>query len=121
NPSGIWYTSSSGIWQTVWLEPVATAHVDRLDMTPDLATNTLRLTVRSSGTSTQRVVVTALDGDRGVGTVSGAPGVELRLPVPDPKLCTPDHPFLYGIRVTLQDGTRPVDTVGGGFGMRSGS
>jgi hypothetical protein len=51
--------------------------------------------------------------------VSGAPGAELRLPVPDPKLWTPDHPFLYGIRVTLEDGNRPVDTVGGYFGMRS--
>ena len=30
-PSGIWYTPSSGIWQTVWLEPVAGAHIDRLD------------------------------------------------------------------------------------------
>jgi Concanavalin A-like lectin/glucanases superfamily/PA14 domain/Glycosyl hydrolases family 2, sugar binding domain/Glycosyl hydrolases family 2/Glycosyl hydrolases family 2, TIM barrel domain len=119
NPSGIWYTSSSGIWQTVWLEPVAAAHADRLDMTPDLATGTLHLTVRTSGTTTQRVVASAFDGDRRVGTVSGAPGAELRLPVPNPKLWTPDRPFLYGIRVTLEDGNRPVDSVGGYFGMRS--
>jgi hypothetical protein len=36
-PGGIFYTGSSGIWQTVWLEPVAAAHVDKLDITPSLA------------------------------------------------------------------------------------
>jgi len=120
NPSGIWYTPSSGIWQTVWMEPVTTAHVEKLDMTPDPAAGTLRLTVRTSGTTTERVVATAWDGATKVGTVSGAPGRELRLPVPDPKLWTPDNPFLYGVKVVLEDASRrPVDTVGGYFGMRS--
>ena len=27
-PGGIWYTPTSGIWQTVWLEPVSAAHID---------------------------------------------------------------------------------------------
>ncbi|OLB67445.1 MAG: hypothetical protein AUI10_00135, partial [Actinobacteria bacterium 13_2_20CM_2_72_6] len=119
NPSGIWYTPSSGIWQTVWMEPVATAHIERLDMTPDLATGTLHVTVRTSGTTTERVVATAWDGERKVGTVSGAPDRDLVLPVPKPKLWTPDTPFLYGIAVALQDGDRPLDTVRGYFGMRS--
>src|SRR5581483_4343202 len=48
NPGGIFYTATSGIWQTVWLEPVAPAHVDSLDMTPDLSASALRLTVDAS-------------------------------------------------------------------------
>ncbi len=60
---GILYTSSSGIWQSVWMEPVARqGFVERLDMTPDIDTSTLRLTVATGGGShglTVRAVVRA--------------------------------------------------------------
>jgi hypothetical protein len=116
NPSGIWYTSSSGIWQTVWLEPVAAAHIDRLDLVPNLQNNTLQLTAAGSpGT----VVATAWDGGRLVGAVTGAANIALALKVPHPKLWSPDHPFLYDLKVTLIAGHRPVDQVGSYFGMRS--
>src|SRR5438477_11795512 len=98
NPSGIWYTSSSGIWQTVWLQPVSASHVDRLDLVPNLANNTLQLTaVGAPGT----VVATAWDGGRLVGTVTGATNTAFALKVPHPKLWSPDHPFLYDLKVTL--------------------
>ncbi len=47
DPAGLFYTGASGIWQTVWLEPVRAAHVDKLDITPDLAG--LTVTPRVSG------------------------------------------------------------------------
>nr|WP_240948163.1 LamG-like jellyroll fold domain-containing protein [Planosporangium mesophilum] len=119
NPSGIWYTPSSGIWQTVWMEPVAPAHIDRLDMTPDLTDGTLKLTVRASGVTGQRVEATAWDGDTKVGSVTGPVGTALALPVPHAKLWNPDKPFLYDLKVALVDGHRPVDRVGSYFGMRS--
>ena len=31
NPKGIWYTAVSGIWQTVWLEPVPETHIESLN------------------------------------------------------------------------------------------
>jgi hypothetical protein len=117
DPSGIWYTPSSGIWQTVWMEPVSAAHIDRLDMVPDPASNTLKLTAVASGG--ERVEATAWDGDRKVGTVTGAVGTALALPVPHAKLWSPDHPFLYDLKVRLIAGNRPVDMVGSYFGMRS--
>ena len=49
NPNGIWYTAVSGIWQTVWLEPVPAAHIRELAMTPDIDAHELRLTVRRGG------------------------------------------------------------------------
>lgn len=116
---GIFYTPSSGIWQTVWMEPVAAAHVDRIDATPDLAAKALRLTVRATGVTTQTVEATAYAGDEKVGTVSGPAGTELRLPVPKPHLWTPDDPYLYTLKVRIQDHGRPVDDVGSYFGMRS--
>ncbi|WP_377268103.1 LamG-like jellyroll fold domain-containing protein [Peterkaempfera sp. SMS 1(5)a] len=121
DPSGIWYTPSSGIWQTVWMEPVAEASIDSLVLTPNLADSSLAVTVRpGAGTGpTAKVTATAYtaQGDK-VGEVTGAPGAALRLPVPKAHLWSPDHPYLYDLEVTLTDG-HSKDRVGSYFGMRS--
>jgi concanavalin A-like lectin/glucanase superfamily protein/PA14 domain-containing protein/glycosyl hydrolase family 2 len=122
NPSGIFYTSVSGIWQTVWMEPVATAHISRLDMTPDVADESLRLTVRAEGATDQVAVVTARDKGHTVGSVVGPVDTELRVPVPEPKLWSPERPFLYDLDVELKPAAgsgRPVDVVHSYFGMRT--
>jgi hypothetical protein len=116
---GIFYTPSSGIWQTVWMEPVAAAHIDRIDATPDLAAKALRLTVRATGVTTQTVEATAYAGHEKAGTVSGPAGTTLRLPVPHPHLWTPDDPYLYTLKVRIRDGDHVVDEAGSYFGMRS--
>ena len=110
-PGGIFYTPTSGIWQTVWLEPVA----DRprsaaLDADPDLADNTLRVRVVTGGTS----AATACSPRRStaarvVGTATGAPAPSSRVPVPNAHLWSPDDPFLYDLRVTLRNGAAHVD------------
>ncbi|MFJ4699941.1 AbfB domain-containing protein [Streptomyces sp. NPDC088768] len=116
---GIFYTSASGIWQTVWLEPVAPAHITRLDMTPDLGTSTLRTTVRAAGANSRQVRVTVSTGGRTVGTATGTVGGALSVPVPSPHLWTPEDPFLYDVRAELLDGTTVTDTTGSYTGMRS--
>ncbi|GAB1513850.1 LamG-like jellyroll fold domain-containing protein [Actinophytocola sp. KF-1] len=113
---GIFYTGSSGIWQTVWLEPVRSRHVTKLDMTPRLADSSLRLTTRSNIEGTVEAV--AYDKGRIVGRVRGPANEELRVPVPNAKLWSPDSPFLYDLKVTLYDGRTKVDEVGSYFGMR---
>ncbi len=123
SPGGIFYTASSGIWQTVWLEPVAAAHITRLDMTPDLGNNTLRVIVRAQGVAAgQTVSVAAFDGARQVGTVTGAANQELRIPIPNARLWSPDDPFLYDVKATLLQGgqgSQTIDEVGSYMGMRS--
>ena len=127
NPGGIFYTPSSGIWQTVWMEPVSAAHITRLDMTPDLASGTLRLTVLADNAQGNVVRAVAYDGNKKVGSVTGPANTELRLPVSNPKLWSPDSPFLYDLKVSLMDGTRgkgkakgkTADEVESYFGMRS--
>ena len=119
NPGGIFYTPSSGIWQTVWMEPTNSAHIDRLDMTPNLDDNSLSLNVKAGGVTDQVVQAIAYDGNREVGRVTGPANEQLKLPVPNPKLWSPDNPFLYDLKVNLLDKNRQVDTVGSYFGMRS--
>ncbi|MEU8651530.1 LamG-like jellyroll fold domain-containing protein [Streptomyces sp. NPDC048737] len=119
DPGGIFYTQSSGIWQTVWMEPVADTFVDNVVTTPDIDTGSLAVTVESEGASTKaRVEAVARDGlGRVVGRVSGPANEELRLPVAEQHLWSPDDPYLYDLDVKLTDG-RSVDRVSSYFGMR---
>lgn len=113
DPSGIWYTPSSGIWQTVWMEPVAPDHVDTLKLIPDAATG--RLTVEAKGVRDGvRITATAYDRGREVATASGRTGRPLPLTIRDPHLWSPDDPFLYDLKVSVG-----ADRVGSYFGMRS--
>ncbi|MFZ4129363.1 LamG-like jellyroll fold domain-containing protein [Streptomyces cellulosae] len=119
SPGGIWYTQSSGIWQTVWMEPVAETSIDNVVTTPDIDTRTLAVTVESAGASaTARVEAVARD-HRGkvVGKVTGPANRQLKLPVANQHLWSPDDPYLYDLDVTLKDG-RSTDTVDSYFGMR---
>ncbi len=110
----IMYTPSSGIWQTVWLEPVSENHIDALKMVPDLDGGFLKLTVTGHGV----VHAVVSDSGREIAQVSGAAGSELKLAIPDPKRWSPDSPFLYDLRVTLKSKDQVVDSVTSYFGMR---
>ncbi|MGW2433660.1 PA14 domain-containing protein [Streptomyces sp. NPDC001640] len=113
DPSGIWYTPTSGIWQTVWLEPVARDHVDQLKLTPHVDSGTL--TVEPQGVRDGvSVTATAYDGKHKVATATGRTGEPLSLRIPHARLWSPDHPFLYDLRVSVG-----ADRVGSYFGMRS--
>ncbi|MEV0848425.1 PA14 domain-containing protein [Streptomyces sp. NPDC049954] len=112
DPSGIWYTPSSGIWQTVWMEPVAADHADSLKLTPDVKGQKVAVDVRGVRDGVP-VTATAYDGKRKVATANGRTGSTLNVPVRDPHLWSPDDPHLYQLKVRVGD-----DEVGSYFGMR---
>jgi hypothetical protein len=119
NRQGFRYQPTGGIWQTVWLEPVADAHIEDFTATPDVDEEALEVLVDVAGTASG-LVVTAEAFDRGqsVGMVSGSPDQALQLPVPNPKLWSSDEPYLYDVKITLRRGSTVVDEVTGYFGMR---
>jgi len=113
------YERTSGIWQTVWLESVPETSIERLAFVPDIQAGRLLVTVRLRGTTKScRVKLQALDGDRVVGEATGAPGAKIALPVPSPKLWSPDEPFLYGLKAALVREGETIDVVESYFGMR---
>ncbi len=118
-PEGIFYTPTSGIWQTVWLEPVPTNCIDDLRLTPDVDARVLRLRVNTgSRDESAQVEAQALVAGKVVGQVTGPANKELSLPMAAMHLWSPDDPFLYDLRITLKAGGRVTDSVTSYFGMR---
>jgi beta-galactosidase/beta-glucuronidase len=125
---GIFYTGTSGIWQTVWLEPVPKTHIVSLRITPDIDTAAVKIEVAAVTLQDDVVLrVSAMDGRRNVNTASvnlpsPSPGRSLvrsfDLPVPEPKLWSPRSPFLYNLKVSLEQGHKTIDEVSSYFGMR---
>ncbi|MCX7011569.1 MAG: hypothetical protein NTW86_03210 [Candidatus Sumerlaeota bacterium] len=113
------YPATTGIWQTVWIEPVPSAAIDRLVLTPDVDHGALTATIRLRGEGKScSVELRAFDGERLVGSAEGAPSQAISLKVPDAKLWSPDAPFLYDLKATLKRDGQTVDEVAGYFGMR---
>lgn len=111
-PEGIWYTPVTGIWQTVWLEPVATDHIASVKAIPDIDRQVMGVTVgTSTGCGTDVVEVKLLDKGKVLASAKGVPGKELRLPVSDPRLWSPADPYLYDLAVSLVKNGKTIDEV----------
>jgi beta-galactosidase/beta-glucuronidase len=111
NPNGIWYTPVSGIWQTVWMEPVPKQnYIDEVRVTPDVDSSRLRVDVLLNtpiNNPTGAIRITALEGGQTLATTLVREGRPAYLSVKNPKLWTPDSPFLYDLRVELVTVTDP--------------
>ena len=100
-PRSIWYTAVTGIWQTVWTEPVPAQHIKDLVIGSDAAAGTISVTVLPSAAGAGTAHVVARDGSRIVADASGAAGQPILLRIAQAKLWSPDSPFLYDLRVSL--------------------
>jgi len=115
-PHGIMYTAVTGIWQTVWLEPVPRVHVAGLVITPDVDGGRVRLAAAVEG-GPARVHATLYDGAVAVAETEGAAGDTLALRIARPRLWSPSDPWLYGLQVRLV-GPGGGDAVRSYVGMR---
>ena len=118
-PEGIWYTSVTGIWQTVWLEQVPESSIASLEMTSDIDANVFRLRVNARGVAdSYQVEAIASVGGVQVAQQRGAVDDLLEVVIDDPRLWSPEDPFLYNLTVRLVGDGDPVDEVTSYFGMR---
>ena len=118
-PEGVWYTPVTGIWQTVWLEPVPVCHITNVRTTPDIDLRRINVTVTTSENFTDRVRVKVFDGEQLVteGLAVNKQAIELTMPE-NAKLWSPQSPFLYKTEVTLENNGKIVDKVNGYVAMR---
>ena len=121
NPRGIWYSPVTGIWRTVWLEPVPKAHIRSLTIVPDVDKQAVRITVGVPGAGKGAAITIRRAGKTELKPVAGKPNSEIVVPVASPHLWSPGDPYLYEIDVVLLRGaydSMPADSVRSYFGMR---
>jgi hypothetical protein len=115
-PKSIWYTQCSGIWQTVWLEPVPQAYIDKLKITPDLDASSIRIRISLAGSDRYSAGWHVRVYDAGTQIAEGeatSTTEEIIVPIQEPKLWSPDSPHLYDLVVETEK-----DQVKSYFGMR---
>ena len=118
-PHSIWYTPTSGLWQTVWLEPVSAAHIKDLKITPDVDNSAVTVQpITTSSLGNYSVEVTVRDGRTRVYQASITPGGRMTLPVKGARLWSPEDPHLYQLEARLKLGSTTIDKVDSYFGMR---
>lgn len=121
-PNGIWYTPISGIWQSVWMEPVPSQGIKSYEVVTNLQDSSISLKVKKlvedKRTTIQSVIVEVLDGRNVVAKQTVNPDNISTIKIPNPKLWHPDKPFLYDLKLTYTEDGKTVDSVKGYFGMR---
>ena len=111
---GFWYTSTSGIWQTVWMEAVSENYIASYNVTPDIDNAVVMLKTAVIGDGELKIKI--YDGETVV--AEKAISAEDKIAVPDMKLWSPESPFLYDFVLELSKGGEVVDSIKGYFGMR---
>ena len=112
---GFWYTATSGIWQTVWLEPVNKCHIESLKLVPDIDKGVIGVKVSLNCECEAKLFAKVLEADKAV--FDGEIPESGQIPVPNAKLWSPEDPFLYSLELTLDCGGEK-DEVSSYFGMR---
>ena len=113
------YTFTSGIWQTVWLEPVPSTYIKKLVITPDVNRSVVKVKAQLSTDTGKIEAVVSCEGNI-ISKATGPGNVEYEIPVPNARLWSPDDPFLYDLKVQFKNSSgQTLDQVSSYFGMRS--
>lgn len=118
-PGGIWYTSVTGIWQTVWIEAVGETYLGSLKTVPNLDANTI--SIRALTVNAQPVDLVEyriIDNGRVLNSGKSKAGEETVLEVPGAKYWSPENPYLYDLEILLYRKGKVLDQVKSYFGMR---
>ena len=119
-PRGAMYWRITGIWQTVWLEPVAESHLARVQVLPDLDAGSFTVLPEVAGPTAGLTIRVSLrvDGEVVSRVEGSAEGPALGLPVENPRSWSPDDPFLYDLDFELCRGEDVADAVASYAGLR---
>jgi hypothetical protein len=117
NPGGIWYTPTTGIWQTVWIEPVKEAYISSFRAVPDIDSKSMSFVVSSPVAETTADIEISASGKK-VAEGSGKAGEKIVLNIENPILWSIDNPFLYDVAISLKENGKVTDKITSVAGMR---
>ncbi len=119
NPHGIWYTSVTGIWQTVWLEAVPKTYISYTKQIPDIDEEILSVNITVENPEKDDIVrVSAWDGINLVAEKEISANSTIPLNIKNQKLWSPESPFLYDLKASIIRKGKIIDEVKSYFGMR---
>lgn len=115
----IWYTPVSGIWQTVWLEPVSSTHIVSVLPISDIDNGTVTLSTEiASKSGDERLSLTVYDNGKPIIRKEFPAASPVTVSVPEMKLWSPENPHLYHFDLTLTSGDKELDKAKSYFAMR---
>ncbi|MNS39622.1 Beta-galactosidase [compost metagenome] len=118
-PEGIWYTPVTGIWQTVWIEPVNAKNIASLKTTPNIDQNTISVKAEVNGAEKGDLVeISVFDNGKEIAKEKAVVGESDDIVLNNPKLWSPESPFLYQTKIRLISKNKVVDEVKSYFAMR---
>ncbi len=118
-PRGIWYTPVTGIWQTVWIEPVKKAWVTHLKTVPNIDGENITVRASLKGARHSDIIeVKVMENGQVISSGKAAAGQEVFVPVPGARLWSPQSPFLYNMEVSILREGNEIDRIESYFGMR---
>lgn len=118
-PNRIWYTAISGIWQTVWLEPVSNTYVERIIVEPDIDNKLIKISLAiQNHQDIEEINIEVKDEDNIISSLKEGIDKVFSIPITVPKLWSPENPFLYDLIITLKKENTILDKIESYFGMR---
>ena len=117
-PGSIWYTSTTGIWQTVWIEPVNESWISSFRTVTNADNGTISFKTEVKNADAGTLFFKIKKEGKTVATASGNANSEITAQIKDPVLWSPDKPFLYDISVELKNDNKTVDKVNSYTGIR---
>ncbi len=121
NPTGeVWFVPNTGIWQTVWLEPVNPIYMESLKLVPDIDHQLLNVNIGiTNPTGDLSVELTARNASGQIaGTAVGRSESNIALLIPQCVLWQPEDPYLYSLEIRLMQNGSVIDRIDSYFGMR---
>ncbi len=118
-PVAIWYTATSGIWQTVWLEPVPKTYIKNIKLIPKIDTEQLNVSLYiHEPSSSCKIRAEVKDSPTTILSELRNIDDDIILKIPSPKLWSPESPFLYDLTIRIEIENEVIDEIQTYFGMR---
>jgi beta-galactosidase/beta-glucuronidase len=118
-PVAIWYTAVSGIWQTVWLEPVSKIYIKNFKLIPNIDDETIRISVNVNNSPDDcKIRAEVKEGETRSISMVNKIDKDIIIKIPSPKLWSPKSPFLYDFTIKIEQENEIIDKVESYFGMR---
>ncbi len=116
HPHGFWYTATSGIWQTVWLEGVNECHIEKIKVVPDIDRGVVNIKAFTTHNDVNTLSLTVFDGENEI--ICKDISLDEDVEIPNFKLWSPEEPNLYSFTLEIKKDGEVFDSVKSYFGMR---